>query len=90
MGLVKIDETVYDAPNVCRQVDVGDIVDGLWGHREFTLSASDIAHLLRGRCLYTTDGEYATIIALQRDAFNPNRDMKPNFTDHTGQGDYTN
>lgn len=90
MGLVTIDETIYDAPLGCEQVDIGDIVDGMWGCREITLSASDIAHLLRGGCLYTEDGEYATVIALERDAFNPNRDMKPDFTDHTGQEDYTN
>lgn len=90
MSLVTINEAVYDALDGCRQVDVGDIVDGLLGYRELTLSASDIAHLLRGGCLYTDDGEYATVIALQRDAFNSNRDMKPDFTEHTGQGDYMN
>ena len=90
MSLVTINDSVHDAFNGCRQVDVGDVVDGLWGYREFTLSASDIAYLLRGGCLYTDDGEYATVIALQRDAFNPNRDQKPDFTNHTGQGDYTN
>ena len=68
MSLITIDETVYDALNGCRQVDVGDIVDSLWGYREFTLSASDIAHLLRGGCLYTEDGEYATVIALERNS----------------------
>lgn len=90
MSLVTIDETIYDTPSGCEQVDVGDKVNGLWGYRELALSASDIAHLLRGGCLYTDDGEYAMVIALERDAFNPNRDMKPDFTNHTGQGDYTN
>lgn len=88
--LVTITEDIYDTPNGFNQVNVGEQVNPMWGYREFTLSASNIAHLLRGGCLYTDDGEYATVIALQRDAFNPNRDMKPDFTNHTGQGDYTN
>ena len=89
-NLVTITEDIYDMPNEFDQVNVGEQVAPMWGCRELTLSASDIAHLIRGGCLYTDDGEYATVIALQRDAFNPNRDMKPDFTNHTGQGDYTN
>lgn len=81
MSLVTIDETIYDEPNGCSQVDVGDKVNTLWGYRKLTLSSSDISHLLHGGCLYTDDGEYATIIALQRDSFNSNRDMKSDFTD---------
>lgn len=88
--LILIKDEIHDAPNNVAQVEVGEYVNGMWGYRGITLSSSDIAHLLHGGCLYTDDGEYATVIALQRGAFNLNRDIKPDFTNHTGQGDYTN
>lgn len=67
---MKIDDTIYDAVNGFCQVKVGDEVNPMWGDRKLTLSSSDITHLLHGGCLYTSDGEYATVIALERDAFN--------------------
>lgn len=87
---ITINDSVHDANDCFIQVNIGDKVNPWCGCREISISVSDIAHLIRGGCLYTNDGEYATIIALQRNSFNPNRDKNPDFTDHTGQGDYTN
>ncbi len=48
------------------QVNVGDTVDGMWGYRELTISADDIMHLIRGGCLYYSDGEYASVVTLAK------------------------
>ena len=66
--MYKIRDDVHDAADRFEQVNIGDEVNTMWGYRELTLSVSDIAHLFLGGCLYTSDGEYATVIALEREA----------------------
>ena len=66
--MYKIRDDVHDAVNGFNQVNIGDEVNTMWGYQELTLSVSDITHLLHGGCLYTSDGEYATVIALEREA----------------------
>lgn len=69
--MVTIDPSIYDAPNGFGQVNIYDTVNGEWGCRKCTISADDIQHLINGGCLYYSDGEYATIIALE--GFNGNK-----------------
>ena len=48
------------------QVNVGDIVDAMWGYSELALSIDDTVHLLRGGCLYRENGEYAQVVVFRR------------------------
>lgn len=65
-----ITNEIHNQPNGFTHVKVGDEVDTKWGYREMTISIKDIVHLLAGGCLYHTDGEYASVIALEREVIN--------------------
>lgn len=67
-NLLTITEDIHDAVNGFTQVNIGDEVDTMWGWEELTITLSDISHLINGGCLYTENGEYATVIALDRNS----------------------
>lgn len=64
--MYKIRDDVHDAVDKFVKVNIGDEVNTMWGYREVTITLADIEHLVKGGCLYTEDGEYATVIALER------------------------
>lgn len=58
------------------QVNVGDVVDAMWGYSELALSFDDIVHLLRGGCLYNENGEYAQVIVLKKAPWDIDKDQE--------------
>lgn len=71
----KITSNIFDnARFEFSQVNVGDIVDAMWGYSELAMSIDDIVHLLRGGCLYRENGEYAQVIVLRDEPWMHNAD----------------
>ena len=51
-----------------RAVEYGDDVDEMWGVDTFEMADNDIEALKSGKVLYTTNGEYATLIRRKQNA----------------------
>lgn len=61
--LEEIDFVLFGAGERYRRIcDIGDDVDPEWGMNYVTLSCAELQALNEGRCIWMTDGEYATVI----------------------------
>lgn len=52
----------YEDSNTAEVVDRNQEVDPMYGIDAVKITAEDIESLKSGKCLYFTDGEYATIL----------------------------
>ena len=61
--LEEIDFVQFDAGEKYRRIcDLDDEVDPEWGMNYVQLSAAELRALNDGKCIWMTDGEYATVI----------------------------